>query len=136
MRTDLITAALTANEVHHRYGHTCEDGRWWNPNTGTNTPCPPLALLRLAQTQLGAVRTTVHAAAHNDDHALVVGVAAAGYEDVDLNEVDDESRAGFLAMGRRAIEALSHRLDTDPDTEARAQAVLGRLTGSGAFPRQ
>lgn len=125
MRPTLALTAIDSVAVHHRYGHTCHDGKWWNPNTGTRTPCPILASLDLAAGQVRGLHTQVHDAAHDNNTAGLVGMAAAGYTPRDVE--DEEVRDGMVVMGRAAIEELARLLDRDPATAARATAARARL---------
>lgn len=127
MRNTLALTSIESVALHHRFGHTCHDGRWHNPGTGTRTPCPVLATLDLTAGQVRGLGTQVHDAAHDDATAYRVGLAAAGYEPGDVN--DQEVHDGVLAMGRQAIEALAYLLDRDPDLEARHAAATERIRG-------
>lgn len=118
------TDLLDLLERPHLHGHSCPTlgssahGTWHNPNAGSAGPCPTLTALRDVRAELEAAdaavlveHARVHAAAHDDELALITGMAAAGYGECDHHDVHDDDRAGFRQMGRMAIEALAEQLD-------------------------
>lgn len=125
MRPDLALTAINAVREHHAYGHTCHDGRWYNPNAGTRSPCPDLRHLDTAREQVERLHASVHEAAHTDRHAVAV---AEGMTGLTMSALDPESREGWTLTARMAIEALAASLDGDDDLTARARAASARIT--------
>lgn len=113
MNARLALAGIDEILTDHRGGHRCTDGQWYNPNAGPRTPCPTAGILGLVAGQIRGLAAQVHEAAHNDSHALQVGLAAVGYTEEELADTDqpDDDRQGVIGMGRAAIERLSEILD-------------------------
>lgn len=123
MKPDLALAAIEAVEVHHRGGHTCHDGRWYNDNTGTRTHCPARSHLLTAAFQVVRLGSRVHDAAHSERHPVAVAEGMTGLVMADLQP---EDAAGWVQAARMAIEALAASLEADSDLTARAQAAAAR----------
>lgn len=126
-RPNLALASIDAARRPHDHGHTCTDGKWWNPNTGTRSSCPTRLSLLTAATQVQHLFDQVHEAAHDDDAAVAVAEGMTGLVMVELAEDDAE---GWTTTARMAIEALAAHLDHDPDLEARAAAAHDRMAAA------
>lgn len=148
MRPDNALALLDRLAEVHQHGHMCwyvlppevphpqSNGVvWFNQHAGRRREkCPTLVAIETIRADVTTLHAQVHDAAHNDQTALRVGMAAIGYTAEELAQVDDaaEAAAGVLQMGRDAIETLAAELDRDPDREARATAAAERLGASDA----
>ena len=132
MRPDTALTIITGLARPHRGGHRCTNGDWYNDAVGTRKPCPVAAALTTLRGEVKGLHEQIHDAAHDDDTALLVGLAAAGFTHDDLQRLDADDRQGFLSMGRYAVEALAAHLDRDPVREARTQAVRDRLAATRA----
>lgn len=104
---------LGALRTPHRGGHRCDDGRWYNDSVNPARRCPAAAHIDALTADVTTLTGRVHAAAHNDETALQVGLAAVGYTKEELADTDqpDDDREGVIGMGRAAIERLSEILD-------------------------
>jgi len=124
MRPDLARQALAAVRREHASGHTCTDGKWWNPRTGTRSPCPTLTHLDTADRVLAALGTQVHAAAHQPRHVDAVATAMTS---TPLGEMSPENAEAWRGLARQAIEALSYSLDTSDALTERAATAAARV---------
>lgn len=119
--TTAAHAALAALRVPHAYGHTCDDGRWYNQHVGTRTPCPAWGHATLLDQQLDRLRTVVHDSAHDDRvmrHVAVALYAGPFPEGIaEWEAADQETRDGYLTMARWATEGLAAVLDPDSRPE-------------------
>lgn len=131
MKPTLALASIDAAEAPHRHGHTCTDGRWWNPNAGTRSPCPIQGHLRVAREQVEKLHAQVHEAAHDTP---TVDAVAEGMTGLVLADLQPEDRDGWRMATRLAIESLAEQLDRDAALEARAAAVRARLEAAGLNP--
>lgn len=125
------TRALSLIETtasHHRYGHHCHDGQWYNQRTGDRTPCQVVTDLETAAAEVTHLHTQVHQAAHTPEQ---VDVVAAALVSTPLEELDPEQQEAWRHLARLAIEALAAELDRDPEQEARVIAAQERLAVSG-----
>lgn len=127
MRPTLALASIDRASLAHRHGHRCDDGQWYNPNTGTKTPCPITASLTIAATQIQRLHAQVHDASHNP--TVVDLVAEAMLAGTPLADLPPENADGWRHLTRLAIEALAEYLDRDPVLEARAAAAVERIGG-------
>lgn len=127
MDTKLALAAIEAVDVHHRGGHTCHDGQWYNDITGTRTYCPPRSHLLTARRQVTILGHAVGHAANSDRHRTAV---AEGMTGLTMADLQPEDRDGWLTAAGMAIAALAQSLERDTDLTARAQAAADRVGGS------
>lgn len=125
MRLTLALTALDAVEAPHRGGHTCDDGKWYNDNTGTRTPCPIRGHLTTAREQVHRLHAQVHEAAH--DEAAVEVIAQAMLSDTPMGDLDPDAAEGWRYLARLAVEGLAEWLDRDPVQEQRLAGIRERL---------
>lgn len=128
MKPTLALAAITAAAAPHQGGHTCTDGKWYNPNAGTRGPCPTIGHLRTAAEQVEKLHASVHEAAHDTPAAEHVAQSMTGLV---MTELNDEDREGWTRTARMAIEGLAEWLDRDPDLIARRERVRAQLAAHG-----
>lgn len=128
MRPTLALTAIEAVEHPHRGGHNCDDGKWYNDNTGTRTPCPVRAHLTTAREQVDRLHAQVHEAAHDEAAAVHVAEAMTGLV---LADLADEDREGWVMTARMAMEGLAEWLDRDTVQEQRLAGIRERLARAG-----
>lgn len=124
MTPDLALQSITAVRQIHAQGHTCTDGRWYNPRAGTRSRCQTLAHLDTAHEQVTRLRTQVHDAAHSDRH---VDAVAAALTSTPLTELPEDVRTGWRHMARLAVEALAWSLANSTALTDRAAALHARI---------
>ena len=125
MSPELALQALAVVTEPHLVGHTCTDGRWWNPRTGTKTPCPVYLHLVTVTQQVQRLAEQVHVAAHQPRH--VEAVASGLLAGTPLAELPPEEREGWVTMAQQAISALAVSLDGNQALTDRATAAAGRV---------
>lgn len=125
MMPDLAVTAIEAVRAVHQHGHTCTDGKWYNPHAGTRSRCQTLAHLDTALAQVGLLSAQVHTAAHTDRHvhAVAAAICAMPLADLPPDAVDT-----WVGIARQAVEALAYSLETSEDLTARANQLADRLT--------
>lgn len=128
MKPDLALTALDAVRREHNRGHTCTDGKWFNPNAGTRSRCATLAHVDTATEQVTRLATQVHDAAHADRHVHAV---AAALVSTPLAELPPDVREGWVHMSHLAIEALAYSLETNDQLTEAARAVQARFNAGG-----
>lgn len=122
----LATAAIDAVRLDHTNGHTCTDGKWYNPRAGTRSKCQTLTHLDLAHLQVTALGAQVHAAAHTPRHVDAVAGALVA---TPLPELSPENVEAWRGLARQGIEALAYSLETTDQLTERATQVAGRYDG-------
>lgn len=125
MKPDRALAIIEETASHHRYGHHCHDGGWYNQRTGAGIPCGVVTALEVAAADVAQLHTQVHEAAHSPEQ---VDTVAAAMLSTPLDELDPEQQEGWRHLARLAIEALAADLDRDLLLEARAESALERYS--------
>lgn len=101
-------AAIRAVAVKHTGGHRCSDGKWYNDQTGTRTPCDISLHLTLATGQVARLAGLVRTAAVDGRH---IDAVAEGMTGLVLTELAAEDAAGWRQTAAYAITALADSLD-------------------------
>jgi hypothetical protein len=127
VRPDLALTAIDAVRADHAHGHTCTDGKWYNPLAGSRTTCQVLAHLNTARQQLDRLAAQVHDAAHTARH---VDAVAAALVATPLAELSPDNQEAWRGLARQGIEALAYSLENNDQLTQRAQALTDRLAGS------
>lgn len=124
MRPDLALTAIDAVRADHAHGHTCTDGKWYNPHAGSRTPCAVLGHLNTAYTQTQALAAQVHLAAHTARH---VDAVAAALVATPLAELSADNQEAWRGLARQGIEALAWSLENNDQLTERGHALVERL---------
>lgn len=125
MRPDLALTAIDAVRADHLHGHTCTDGKWFNPHAGSRTACPVLCHLNTALAQVTGLGTQVHDAAHQARH---VDAVAAALIATPLAELSPDNQEAWRGLARQGIEALAWSLENNAQLTERGHALVERLT--------
>lgn len=126
MKPDLALAAIDAVRADHAHGHTCTDGKWYNPHAGTRTSCQVWRHLDVARVQVYLLGQQIHAAAHTPRH---VDAVAAALIATPLAELSPDNQEAWRGLARQGIEALAYSLENNDQLTQRAEALAVRLEG-------
>lgn len=124
MRPDLALTAIDAVRADHAHGHTCSDGKWYNPHAGTRTRCQTAVHLDTASNQVTLLGTQVQVAATQTRH---IDAVAAALVATPLAELSPDNQEAWRGLARQGIEALAWSLENNDQLTQRAQALTERL---------